>query len=40
MGAMDDAKIMEHLEMKQEEMLNMHVLSNKFLAETDEKENR
>ena len=37
MAKMDDAKMMEHLKMKQEQMLKMHDLSNKILAETDPK---
>lgn len=37
MGTMDEAKLTEHLKMKQEEILKMHDLSNKILAETDPK---
>jgi len=37
MAKMDDAKMMEHLKMKQEHILKMHDLSNKILAETDPK---
>ena len=32
---MDDSKMMTHLKMKQEQMLKIHDLSNKILAETD-----
>ncbi|UOA08991.1 hypothetical protein [Methylobacter sp. S3L5C] len=35
MGTMDESKMMEHLKIRQEEMLKMHDLSNKILAETD-----
>lgn len=35
MGAMDPAKMTEHLKQKQEHMLLMHDLSNKILAEKD-----
>ncbi|MBS4052540.1 MAG: hypothetical protein KGZ69_15270 [Methylomonas sp.] len=35
MGAMDPAKMTEHLKQKQEHMLTMHDLSNKILAEKD-----
>lgn len=35
MGAMDPAKMTEHLKQKQEHMLTMHDLSNKILAEQD-----
>ncbi|MCQ8105658.1 hypothetical protein NP590_16215 [Methylomonas sp. SURF-2] len=35
MGAMDPAKMTEHLKQKQEHMLSMHDLSNKILAEQD-----
>lgn len=35
MGAMDPAKMTEHLKQKQEHMLMMHDLSNKILAEKD-----
>jgi hypothetical protein len=37
MGTMDEAKMMEHLKIRQEQMLKMHDLSNKILAETDPK---
>ncbi len=37
MGTMDEAKMMEHLKVRQEQMLKMHDLSNKILAETDPK---
>jgi uncharacterized membrane protein len=37
MGNMDETKMMEHLKIRQEEMLKMHDLSNKILAETDPK---
>ena len=37
MGKMDDAKMMEHLKTRQEQILKMHDLSNKILAETDPK---
>ena len=37
MGAMDESKMMEHLKVRQEEMLKMHDLSTKILAETDPK---
>ncbi len=37
MGTMDESKMMEHLKIKQEEILKMHDLSNKILAETDPK---
>ena len=37
MAKMDEAKMMEHLKMRQEQMLKMHDLSNKILAETDPK---
>ena len=32
---MDESKMMTHLKMKQEQMLKIHDLSNKILAETD-----
>lgn len=32
---MDESKMMAHLKMKQEQMLKIHDLSNKILAETD-----
>ena len=32
---MDDSKMMTHLKMRQEQMLKIHDLSNKILAETD-----
>lgn len=35
MGAMDERMMMEHLRMRQEQILKMHDLSNKILAETD-----
>ncbi|MCK9606493.1 MAG: hypothetical protein M0R33_08580 [Methylomonas sp.] len=35
MGAMDPAKMTEHLKQKQENLLMMHDLSNKILAEKD-----
>ena len=35
MATMDESKMMEHLKMRQEQMLKMHDLSNKILAETD-----
>lgn len=35
MGAMDPAKMTEHLKQKQERQLMMHDLSNKILAEKD-----
>lgn len=35
--AMDESKMMEHLKIRQEEILKMHDLSNKILAETDPK---
>ncbi|MDD1622728.1 MAG: hypothetical protein LUQ11_14725 [Methylococcaceae bacterium] len=35
MGGMDPAKMAEHLKEKQEQMLMMHDLSNKILAEKD-----
>ncbi len=35
MGGMDPAKMTEHLKEKQEQMLMMHDLSNKILAEKD-----
>lgn len=35
MSAMDESKMMEHLKVRQEQMLKMHDLSNKILAETD-----
>ncbi len=35
MGAMDPAKMLEHMKKKQEHMLMMHALSNKILAEKD-----
>ncbi|UOA10480.1 hypothetical protein [Methylobacter sp. S3L5C] len=38
MGTMDESKMMEHLKIKQEEILKMHDLSNKILAETDPKQ--
>ena len=34
---MDESKMMAHLKMKQEQMLKIHDLSNKILAETDPK---
>jgi hypothetical protein len=34
---MDEAKMMEHLKMRQEQILKMHDLSTKILAETDPK---
>jgi hypothetical protein len=34
---MDESKMMSHLKMRQEQMLKMHDLSNKILAETDPK---
>jgi hypothetical protein len=34
---MDETKMMEHLKMRQEQILKMHDLSNKILAETDPK---
>jgi len=37
MGKMDETKMMEHLKMRQDQMLKMHDLSNKILAETDPK---
>ena len=37
MGTMDDSKMMEQLKVRQEQMLKMHDLSNKILAETDPK---
>jgi hypothetical protein len=37
MANMDEAKMMEHLKIRQEEMLKMHDLSSKILAETDPK---
>ncbi len=37
MGTMDETKMMEHLKIRQEQMLKMHDLSNKILAETDPK---
>ena len=37
MGAMNESMMMDHLKMKQEQMLKMHDLSNKILAETDPK---
>ena len=37
MAKMDETKMMEHLKMRQEQMLKMHDLSNKILAETDPK---
>ena len=37
MGKMDEAKMMEHLKTRQEQILKMHDLSNKILAETDPK---
>jgi hypothetical protein len=37
MAKMDESKMMEHLKMRQEQMLKMHDLSNKILAETDPK---
>jgi hypothetical protein len=36
MGKMDESKMMDHLKMRQE-LLKMHDLSNKILAETDPK---
>ena len=35
MAKMDESKMMEHLKMKQEQILKMHDLSSKILAETD-----
>jgi hypothetical protein len=35
MPKMDELKMMEHLKMRQEQILKMHDLSNKILAETD-----
>lgn len=35
MGTMDESMMMEHLKMRQEQILKMHDLSNKILAETD-----
>jgi len=37
MAKMDESKMMEHLKMRQDQMLKMHDLSNKILAETDPK---
>jgi len=37
MAKMDELKMMEHLKMRQEQMLKMHDLSNKILAESDPK---
>jgi hypothetical protein len=37
MAKMDESKMMEHLKMRQEQILRMHDLSNKILAETDPK---
>jgi hypothetical protein len=37
MPGMDEAKMTEHLKMRQEQILKMHDLSNKILAETDPK---
>jgi uncharacterized protein YgbK (DUF1537 family) len=37
MAKMDESKMMEHLKMRQEQMLKMHDLSNKILAESDPK---
>jgi Spy/CpxP family protein refolding chaperone len=37
MAPMDESMMMEHLKMKQEQILKMHDLSNKILAETDPK---
>ena len=34
---MDETKMMEHLKVRQEQILKMHDLSNKILAETDPK---
>ena len=34
---MDESKMMAHLKMKQEQILKIHDLSNKILAETDPK---
>ena len=35
MGTMDKSMMMEHMKMRQEQILKMHDLSNKILAETD-----
>ncbi len=35
MAKMDESKMMEHLKMRQDQILKMHDLSNKILAETD-----
>jgi len=35
MAKMDESKMMEHLKMRQEQILKMHDLSSKILAETD-----
>ena len=37
MAKMDESKMMEHLKMRQDQILKMHDLSNKILAETDPK---
>jgi Spy/CpxP family protein refolding chaperone len=37
MGKMDESKMMDHLKMRQEQILKMHDLSNKILSETDPK---
>jgi len=37
MATMDESKMTEHLKMRQEQILKMHDLSNKILAETDPK---